>query len=156
LEKIILIVPEYRMNSSAERDDLKHATHTRLCLRDLYVTMSIGVHPWEKHPERPQRVRVDAMLYVRGTEYLYAAAKGGPIVNYETVRRHVLGWPGLGHVDYIETLMTGLLEACFSDARVEACDVSIMKPDIFTDAREAGVEVFMTRVDYLKAQKSSA
>ena len=38
-----------------------------------------------------------------------------------------------------------LVALCFRDARVEACRVSIVKPDIFNEAGGAGVEVYRVR-----------
>ena len=49
--------------------------------------------------------------------------------------------------ELLETLLHELVTLCFRDARVSACRVSIMKPDIFNEASGAGVEVYQVRGD---------
>ncbi len=105
----------------------------------MQVEVAIGLHPWERHPERPNRLRVDAEMFVP------ADALGGAIVDYDGVRNLVRGWRGRPHVEVLETLADELLAECFRDARVMAARVAITKTQIFPEAGGAGIEVFRPR-----------
>ena len=41
------------------------ASYTASVVRDICVEMSIGLHPWEKHEQRKQRVLVSVALYAK-------------------------------------------------------------------------------------------
>ncbi|MFL1461699.1 dihydroneopterin aldolase [Roseococcus sp. DSY-14] len=105
----------------------------------MEVEVAIGLHPWERHPERPNRLRVDAEMFVP------ADALGGAIVDYDGVRNLVRGWRGRPHVEVLETLAEELLAECFRDGRVAAARVAITKTQIFPEASGAGIEVFRPR-----------
>jgi len=131
-------------------------SHVRIMLADVTVEMKIGIHPWEKHPERPQRVKVNVDLYTKDPSYLFKAADGtAPIIDYDPVRSAIKDWPARPHVLYLEECVKELLALGFADERVEACRVAMTKPDIFIETRAAGIEIFISRADYL-AQLESA
>ena len=44
-----------------------------------------------------------------------------------------------------EELLEELAALCFQDARVKACKVSLVKPDIYNEASGAGVELYRVR-----------
>ena len=48
----------------------------------------------------------------------------------------------------VEVLVAELVDLCFEHKRVEACRVSVLKPDIFNDAAAAGVEAYVRRADH--------
>ena len=102
----------------------------------MAVDVAVGLHPWERHPERPNRLSVDVEMF---------ATPGKGIVDYDPVRDLVRGWAGRGHVEWLETLSEELLTQCFVDPRVMAARVRIMKQVIFAEAEGAGIEVFRTR-----------
>ncbi len=116
--------------------------YQRVILSDIVTEVRLGLHPWERHPERPQRIVVNVELF---------AHQAGPpsaddgIIDYDAIRNALKSWPARDHVDLIETLLEELVALCFGDARVEACRVSIIKPDIFNEAGGAGVEVYRVR-----------
>ena len=117
------------------------ASYQRIILRDVVTEVRLGLHPWERHPERLQRIVVNVELFVR-----QAKVKGREsFVDYDTVRDELKTWPRRDHVDLIETLLEELVTLCFRDARVDACRVSIVKPDIFNEAGGAGVEFYRVR-----------
>ncbi|MCW8085808.1 dihydroneopterin aldolase [Sabulicella glaciei] len=105
----------------------------------METEVAIGLHPWERHHERPNRLSVDAEMFVP------EGAAGGGIVDYDGVRDLVRGWRGRPHVEVLETLAEELLAECFRDARVAAARVRITKTQIFPEARGAGIEVFRRR-----------
>ncbi|MBY0338481.1 MAG: dihydroneopterin aldolase [Acetobacteraceae bacterium] len=105
----------------------------------IETELAIGLHPWERHPERPNRLRVDVEMFVP----LDAVGRG--IVDYDPVRALVRGWRGRPHVEFLETLAEELLAECFRDPRVAAARVAITKTQIFPEAAGAGIEVFRPR-----------
>lgn len=111
----------------------------RAILRGVQVDVRCGLHPWERHPERPNRLSVDVDLHsdwpVGGAGY----------VDYDRVRARILGWAGREHVDLLETLLGELADFAFEDPAVTACRIRIVKPDIFAETRAAGVELFRRR-----------
>ena len=111
-------------------------------LEDVEVWVSCGLHPWERHAERPNRLLVSIQLY---TTTPYDPATGAGYMDYDRVRDHLLTWPGRPHIDLLETLLAGLSDFAFEDHLVEACRVKVVKPDIFPEARAAGVEWFRRR-----------
>ena len=108
----------------------------------IETEVAIGLHPWERHPQRPNRLRVDVEMFVPATD-LAATAAG--IVDYDGVRDLVRGWRGRPHVEFLETLAEELLAECFRDGRVAAARVALTKTQIFPEAEGAGIEVFRRR-----------
>lgn len=102
----------------------------------MAVDVAVGLHPWERHAERPNRLSVDVEMF---------AAPGEGIVDYDPVRDLVRSWAGRPHVEWLETLAEELLALCFADPRVMAARVRVMKRAIFAEAEGAGIEVFRPR-----------
>jgi len=117
--------------------------YVRMMIRDLVTEVRLGLHPWERHPEKPQRIVVNVELYAapRSTRYKDVSA----VVDYDYIRNALKKWPRRKHTVFIETLLDELVKLCFKDKRVEACRVSIFKPDIYNEAAGAGVEVYRVR-----------
>jgi len=117
--------------------------YVRMMIRDLMTEVRLGLHPWERHPEKPQRIVVNVELYAapRSTKYKDVSA----VVDYDYIRNALKKWPRRKHTVFIETLLDELVKLCFKDKRVQACRVSIFKPDIYNEAAGAGVEVYRVR-----------
>jgi len=118
--------------------------HICVVLRDLEVDARVGLHPWEQHPERPSRLLVSVAMFahVAGER---AGASGRPFIDYDHVRNALKAWPSRPHTPLLETLAEEVIGLCFENPVVEACRVSIVKPDIFNDAAAAGVEIYRLR-----------
>jgi dihydroneopterin aldolase len=112
--------------------------YTRVILRDISVEARIGIHPWERHSERPSRLVVNVEMFAPGK-----TPKN--FINYDTIHDVFRAWPGRDHVDLLETLVEEVVAVCFAIAAVAACRVSIVKPDIFNDTAAVGVEVYRRR-----------
>ncbi len=121
--------------------------HIVSALDDLFVDVRCGLHAWERHAERPTRLRFSVKLYARLDAARVAAE---PILDYDRVRDHIRGFQALGHVELLETLVDDVTQVCFADPRVVACFVSVRKPDIFNEAAGAGIDVFRTRAGWEK------
>lgn len=105
--------------------------------------MRCGLHPWERHPERPNRLIIDVEMTSAWPVPTEAGDKS-PLkgyVDYDRVRNYLLSWESRDHVDLLETLLNDLTDFIFEDLAVVACRVRILKPDIFAETSGAGVEV---------------
>jgi dihydroneopterin aldolase len=127
-----------------EPSSLQSGSHIRVILRDIVTEAHVGLHSWERHPQRPTRLVVNVEMFAPLTGPLSAETEGS-IVDYDPVRDALKAWPSRPHTPLLETLLHELVELCFRNPRVSACRVSIMKPDIFNEAAGAGVEVYQVR-----------
>jgi dihydroneopterin aldolase len=126
--------------------------YVRMMIRDLVTEVRLGLHPWERHPEKPQRIVVNVELYAAPQSQKYEHVSA--VVDYDYIRNALRKWPRRKHTVFIETLLDELVTLCFRDKRVMAARVSIFKPDIYNEAAGAGVEVYRLRAD--KAPKRKA
>ncbi len=118
--------------------------YQRVMLRDVATEVRLGLHPWERHPEKKQRVIVNVELF---------AHQDGPftgdgveaVLDYDSIREELRRWPERDHTELLETLVEDLIAVCLRDGRVEACRVSVVKPDIFNEAGGAGIEIYRLR-----------
>ena len=116
--------------------------HIRVALVNAIIERRCGVHPWERHAERPNRLKI--------TVEMYAGLQPGPIgpsavINYDCIRDFLKTFPTLPHTDLLETIVDEIVAKCFEIERVEACRIAVLKPDIFSEVEAAGIEVFRTR-----------
>ena len=125
-----------------------HSSHLRVVLRDLVTEARVGLHPWEQHPERMNRLVINVELFAPFNGRPKDEHPGG-IVDYDHIRDAIRTWPTRPHTPLLETLLDEVVALCFYSPRVSACRVSIVKPDIFNEAAAAGVEVYVLRTDYL-------
>ena len=115
-------------------------SHVRVMLRNVQTEAHVGLHPWERHPERPSRLIVNVELLAPGPDQANA-----PFIDYDRIRDAIRAWPNRPHTDLLETLAGELVALCFEAPAVQACRVSVVKPDIFNEAEAAGVEFFRVR-----------
>lgn len=132
------------MLSTVDGFRMRAGGYQRFILKDIVTEVHLGFHPWEQHPERPQRVVVNVEMFADDAAP-HDTEACGPIVDYDTVRTAIKAWPDRPHTKYIETLLEELVALCFENPNVNACRVSILKPDIFNEAAGAGVEIFRSR-----------
>jgi 7,8-dihydroneopterin aldolase/epimerase/oxygenase len=111
----------------------------RVFLKDVVVDLSVGLHPWERHPERPTRLIINVEMFAD-----WPLAEGD-FINYDHVRERILSWAGRSHVELLETLAEEVVSACFELPLVQACKVQVAKPQVFNEAAGAGVEIFRKR-----------
>lgn len=119
-----------------------HEDHVCVSLDEAIVEVKCGLHPWERHPERPNRLKFSVQLYARLPG---AKLEGSGFIDYDPVRKAILALPSRPHIDLLETIVDELVAVCFNDPRVEACRVSVRKPDIFNEVAGAGIDVFRNR-----------
>jgi 7,8-dihydroneopterin aldolase/epimerase/oxygenase len=115
--------------------------HLIVRLRNVVVETRCGIHPWEQHPERPNKLSIDISLFAK-LAHRRIAAFG--FIDYDHIRNFLKQFPDRPHTPLLETLLDEIVDKCFADDRVEACHVSITKLSIFNEA-QPGVEVYRTR-----------
>jgi 7,8-dihydroneopterin aldolase/epimerase/oxygenase len=118
--------------------------HVRATLRNVVVEVQVGLHPWEQHPERPSRLIVNVDMYAALPARGVATTRDN-MIDYDPVRSAIMAWRGRPHVPFLEDLVEELITVCFANPRVEACRVSVVKPDIFNEADAAGIEIYRRR-----------
>jgi dihydroneopterin aldolase len=112
----------------------------RLFLSDYEVWINIGVHDFEKKGE--QRVIINVELYVPLAQSTPRADKLDEVLDYDFIRRSVMGRVAQGHIHLQETLVDDLLALMLAHPQVRAARVSTAKPDVYPDCAAVGVEVF--------------
>lgn len=118
--------------------------YVRAILRNVVVDVQVGLHPWEQHPERPTRLVVNVDMYAPLAPHRAATTREN-MLDYDPVRRAILAWLGRPHVPFLEDLVEELIAVCFENPLVQACRVSVVKPDIFNEADAAGIEIYRRR-----------
>jgi dihydroneopterin aldolase len=118
--------------------------YRRIILRNVQVEARVGLHPWELHPERPTRLIINVEMFVP-LKPAREEETAATIVDYDAIREALRTWPRRPHTPLLETLVDEVAELCLAHPRVMACRVSIMKPDIFSEAEGVGIEVYRTR-----------
>ena len=119
-------------------------SHVKVMLRDVVVEVQVGLHPWEQHPERPTRLLVNVEMYAHSdSQGVGGDARG--FIDYDPIRAALKAWPARPHTPLLEELVEELVQLCLGNPVVEACRVSVVKPDIFNEAAGAGIEVYRVR-----------
>ena len=140
--RLMTAPPDSRPQSSPLWDSA--SDHIRVVLRDMEVEAHVGLHPWERHPERPSRLLITVEMFAHLARDA-AARHRKPVIDYDRVRNGLKGWSARPHTLLLETLAEEVVALSFGDPAVEACRVLIVKPDIFNDAAGAGVEIYRVR-----------
>jgi dihydroneopterin aldolase len=118
-----------------------------LRLDDMALDMSIGVYPWEKFAEHPNRLKISVELHA---DVPPGPLASHPIIDYARIYHFLRALPGQGHIDLLETLADMITEQCFVLPRVEAARVKILKTSLLPDCGGAGIDVFRNRQSWLK------
>jgi dihydroneopterin aldolase len=116
--------------------------YVRVILMDAVVERQCGIHPWERHAKRPNRLKITIELFA---ELGPGPMKSAPIIDYDSVRQFLNTFPSLPHTDLLETIIDEIATKCFEIKQVEACRIAVLKPDIFNEVEAAGIEAFRTR-----------
>lgn len=117
----------------------------RVTLSDFETNLRLGVHPWERHQQRPTRLLVSVELDLSLTGYYREA---GGYLDYDPVRAFLASWADRPHTDHIETLAEDLLDFLFANTVAARATIRLTKPDIFNDVGGVGVTYAVTREDW--------
>lgn len=112
----------------------------RLFLRDYAVQLDIGVHEFEKQGE--QRVLINVDLFVPFASSTPKQDRLHEVFDYDFMRETIAGCMAKGHIHLQETLCDAIARALLAHPKVRAVRVATEKPDVYSDCRSVGVEVF--------------
>lgn len=118
------------------------ASHQCLALRDVRVSVRIGVHAFEY--EKPQLLSVDVELYRR--QERFTGTTLADCLDYDRLYEHITGmWPTRAHVELLEQMADDLAELCLADHRVEACRVVIRKLEVYPGTATPEISIYRVR-----------
>ena len=109
----------------------------RIFVRDLLLSVSIGIHAHEKRQRA--RVRINADLLI-GTP-LPRQDDFTQVLNYETIVDGIKALADGKHINLVESLADRIAELCLADPRVRAVRVTVEKLDIYAEAASVGVMI---------------
>lgn len=118
-----------------------------IILQGVDVEAHVGLHPWERFPEKPTRLKIDLAISFAFDRYF---GEHGGFVDYDGVRRFLLSLRDQPHTDHLETIAQRVLDHVFRDSGAAHAKLTILKPDIFNEADAVGVSFDVSREDYLK------
>lgn len=107
-------------------------------VRDLELSVMIGVHRHERRRSQAVRINID-LTVSEGPAPVDDRLEN--VVDYETIVQGVKTIVAAGHINLVETLAERVAGLCLSDARVEAARVRIEKLHVLPDAASVGVEI---------------
>jgi len=114
----------------------------RLFLKNFETRISIGIHDAEKQAKQRVTVNVDLYLDPDGrVEHDHI----DETVDYDFVRREIVGLAAAGHFNLQETFCEKILAICLARPGVLAARVSSEKLDVYPDCESVGFEIFSTR-----------
>ncbi len=128
--------------------------YTKILIRDLQISASIGVYHHEKLAFQPILVNIELTL---GPDLSAAPAVFVPakmrkqdreyadVVCYASVCEEVERLARDRHTELVETLVEAIAELCLSDGRVEAVRVRVEKTAAVPRARAVGAEILRRR-----------
>ena len=112
-------------------------------IRNLVLTMSIGVHDHEKLA--PQRVSISVELVLDYPAGGFADAQYRKVVCYESLIGHIKEMAAEGHVILVETFAERIANLALTDRRVRSVSVDVEKLDIFVDCDGGGTTIEKSR-----------
>lgn len=115
----------------------------QVLMQGVKLEANVGVHPWEKHPERPTVLVIDLTLEFEHATYL---ALGH--VDYDPLRNFIKELSNKPHIEWLETIADKILRAAFSMTRAERVTLQIVKPEIFNEVDAVGVRFDVLRQDF--------
>jgi dihydroneopterin aldolase len=114
----------------------------RIFLKNFETRLSIGIHDFEK--QAMQRVIVNVDLYL-DPDGKVERDHIGETVDYDFVRREIVGLAESSHFNLQETFCERILAICLARPGVVAARVSSEKLDVYPDCESVGFEIFRTR-----------
>jgi 7,8-dihydroneopterin aldolase/epimerase/oxygenase len=113
-------------------------------IRDLVLTMSIGVHDHEK--VSPQRVAISVELLLDYPAGGFGDSLYRKVVCYETLIGRIKEMAAEGHVILVETFAERVADLALTDRRVQTVAVDVEKLDIFNDCDAVGTTIEKSRI----------
>jgi len=112
------------------------ATLPRLFLRNLALEARLGIHDFER---APQRVLVSVELFLDPAS-LPRNDRIAEAVDYDAVRAEIVALAASRHFNLQETFVHAIVELCLARPGVVAARAASAKPDVYPDVELAGYE----------------
>lgn len=110
----------------------------RIIVRDLALSMSLGIHGHEKNT--PQPVLVNIIIEVT-TNREQKPKSIGEVISYEEVVRNIQTLSGSRHFDLVEEYAEEIANICLKSNKAVSCHVSVLKTNILPETSGVGVEI---------------
>ena len=122
---------------------LLQGDHECVSLSNVVLHLHVGIRDWERSPDRPQKVRIDADCL----RPLQSPPAGiAECIDYSRLYRYLTTeWPARGHVDLIETLAHDFINFAYKDETITAVRVRITKLDVYLDTAEPSFQIIKYR-----------
>ena len=104
----------------------------RLFFRDFRLSVSIGIHDFERKAPQTVVLNVDLVLAPADKPHGDRIAN---VLNYDTVHDAIVALAGSRHFNLQETLVDAILDLCLAQPSVIEARVSTEKPDVYRDCR---------------------
>jgi len=104
----------------------------RIFIRDLRLSVSIGIHEFEKRAPQAVIVNVDLLLAPLAKPHGDRIAN---VLNYDVIHHGIVALGKSRHFNLQETLVDAILELCLNQTEVVEAKVSSEKPDVYKDCR---------------------
>jgi len=104
----------------------------RLFFRDFRLSVSIGIHDFERKAPQTVVLNVDLVLAPADKPHGDRIAN---VLNYDTVHDAIVALAGSRHFNLQETLVDAILDLCLAQPGVIEARVSTEKPDVYRDCR---------------------
>ena len=107
-------------------------------IRELRIETLIGVHPWERQTRR------DLLLDLElGTDIRRAAASDrlADTLDYQAVAQRIAALAATSYFQLVETLAERIAESLLREFAAPWLRLTLRKPGVPSDAREAGVVI---------------
>jgi dihydroneopterin aldolase len=124
--------------TSPRSDDGPGTARYRVHVRDLMLSMSIGIHPHEHGV--PQRVRVNVTLDLTWPEDGFGADDTQNVFCYEKLIGRIEEMAAAGHVRLCETFAERIADGALESGMVDGVRVTVEKLDIMPNAT-VGAEI---------------
>lgn len=117
-------------------------SHRKIFLKDMAVSLSIGIHDFEKIKKQNVLINVelDVDPNIRIREDTIAET-----VDYDFLRTSIMDLSLSAHFHLQETFCEKILELCLERDGVLAAKVSSEKTDVYPDCASVGFEIYQTR-----------
>lgn len=136
------------MNQSFETEPPAHLTNDLaydLVIRDLALMLPVGCYASEK--KAPQPVILTVRLTV-SAPFPPSSDALDQVADYGGFVEKLMALEAEDHTQLLETLAHKIATLAFEDARVEAIDLTLEKPEIVPAAKSVGIQLSLTRVEY--------
>lgn len=128
--------------------------YTKILIRDLQISASIGVYAHEKEAYQPILVNIELTLGpdLSAEPRVFVPARRAPqdrehheVVCYASVCEQVERLAREQHTELVESLVEAVAGLCLSDGRVLAARVRVEKTAAVPRARAVGAEILRRR-----------